>query len=236
MLSLDIAKGDVHWMYCTGGEVWHPPVPVGDRVYIGDGGREHRHIYCLTTTPRSRLGDCLWRYNLDGLAAQGVVVNGVAYWGCHDRHLYALDAGSGHLLWRFRTSRTIAEHGPPCVIRDWVFAGCKDGYVYGLDVRTGALRWKHFLVDEDAIQAEVEEKSAGTQAADDSTGWSDEERREYERWEASFRREEDQPQQNTEDATLPSLLGIVTWEGERRLYALTTQGFLYCFQLPEASV
>lgn len=68
LLSLDAETGDLRWMYATPGEVSSPPVAAGGRVYVGDGDRESRAVYCLSASPASRLGQCFWRYELEGLA------------------------------------------------------------------------------------------------------------------------------------------------------------------------
>ncbi len=233
VLSLDSSSGDLRWIYCTGGEISHPAVLAGNRIYVGDSGSHHRHIYCLTTSPRTRLGERVWSFDLGGLANCGAVAGDVAYWGCYDHHLYALDANNGRLKWRFRARGPVANYGPPCVLEDWVLVAASDGYLYGLDARNGALRWKFFVTDDEPQRAD----RAKQQVLSSRDGNNDdEEAREQREWSASLNREKSEAQQETEQARQPSPPGLVVWSVGPRVYLLSDQGLLHCFAAPGVSL
>jgi outer membrane protein assembly factor BamB len=61
-----------------------------------------------------------------GIAA----ANGVVYFGCEDRRVYAVDAAGGHVKWSYLTGGAI-DSGL-AVYQDRVFAGSIDGNLYGL--------------------------------------------------------------------------------------------------------
>lgn len=240
VLALNAQAGDLLWMYTTEGEVHHPPVVADGRVYVGDVGdvkQMDRHVYCLSAAPRSRLGECLWKYKINGLSEKGMVAGKTVYWGDYDGFLYAIDAKSGKLCWRFQGEAPVASAGPPCVLGDWVFVGSKDGYLYGLDARTGALRWKHFVVDEEAREAEADEKAQRASAREhEMDDWNEEERREWEAYDASLKKlleRDDEEVVEKQEAALPSFLDLFAWAANGRLFMLTTQGFLHCFELPD---
>jgi hypothetical protein len=58
-----------------------------------------------------------------------------------DTHtVYALDAGSGELLWKYTAGGRVDS--PPTIYRGRVLFGSADGYVYCLDSSDGALVWR----------------------------------------------------------------------------------------------
>lgn len=58
-----------------------------------------------------------------------------------DGSVFALDAASGHVAWRFFTEGPIRF--APAIWRDCVFAASDDGYLYALRLADGGLQWKH---------------------------------------------------------------------------------------------
>jgi outer membrane protein assembly factor BamB len=69
-----------------------------------------------------------------------VVVGGAVYFGSGDGNVYALDATSGNLNWKFRTSDVV--HASPAYADGVVFFGSWDSYFYAVDARTGAEKWR----------------------------------------------------------------------------------------------
>ena len=55
--------------------------------------------------------------------------------GSTDGYLYALDAWSGKLVWKFKTSAPIESS--PAIANGQLFTGGDDGYVYCLNAYTG---------------------------------------------------------------------------------------------------
>ena len=230
VLALDSATGDIRWMYCTLGESHHPPVLQGSRIYIGESGSHGRGVHCLSTSPDSRLGGCLWRYDLGGLANHGAVAGDTVYWGCYDNQLYALDAKSGALRWQFKAQAPMAYQAPPSIWSDWVFVTAQDGFLYGLSTASGALRWKYFFQSDDP------EEDAGPAPPKPATEpecaepETDEEREQRE-WSSELDRKTP-PALQSEDERDPSPPGLTVWNNGRHLFLLSDEGSLHCFQLP----
>jgi glucose dehydrogenase len=173
----------------------------------------------------------------------GVAVGQTVYWGCYQGYLYALEGQTGRPCWRFQAGAPVADRGPPCVHDGWVFVGARDGYLHGLDTQTGALRWKYFVVDAEARQAEAEERARRrTAPAPGTEDWDDQERREWEAYEAARKAVlaeamrkaglEGEAETPDEELGVPSGLDLLPWEAGGKLFLLTSQGFLHCFALP----
>ena len=70
------------------------------------------------------------------------------YFGSGDGNIYALDAQTGVLRWRFMTGDVV--HASPAVANNTVYVGSWDSYLYALDAETGAERWR-FKAGEDPV-------------------------------------------------------------------------------------
>jgi outer membrane protein assembly factor BamB len=89
----------------------------------------------------------------DVFLSSPAVWNGVVYVGSGDHNVYALDARSGALRWRFSTGNVV--HASPAVEDGIVYIGSWDRNFYALDARTGALRWKFTTGDDRDIYNQV---------------------------------------------------------------------------------
>src|SRR6185436_2679021 len=67
------------------------------------------------------------------------VANGKVYFGSGDGNVYAVDAKSGLLQWKFATKDVV--HASPAVVAGTVYIGSWDSNLYALDAETGALKW-----------------------------------------------------------------------------------------------
>jgi len=67
------------------------------------------------------------------------VANGKVYFGTGDGNVYAVDAKSGILQWKFTTGDVV--HATPAVVGSTVFIGSYEGNFYALDADTGAQKW-----------------------------------------------------------------------------------------------
>jgi outer membrane protein assembly factor BamB len=74
------------------------------------------------------------------------VWNGAVYFGSGDGNVYALDAATGVLKWKYQTGDVV--HASPAIAHGTVFIGSWDSYMYALDAATGALKWR-FKTGED---------------------------------------------------------------------------------------
>jgi len=84
----------------------------------------------------------------DVFLSSPAISNGVAYVGSGDHHVYALDAATGTLRWKFLTGNVV--HASPAVAGETVYVGSWDRYFYALDAHSGAVRWR-FTTGDDRV-------------------------------------------------------------------------------------
>ncbi len=72
--------------------------------------------------------------------------NITVYVGSDDNYLYALDAATSVLKWRYKTGRGIRSS--PAVYNGTVYVGSTDNYLYALDADIGALTWYYKIGNE----------------------------------------------------------------------------------------
>ena len=164
--AVDAADGRQRWKRKTDGPVPATPAIDGDTLYVGsyDG-----KFYALD----ARTGALRWKFTTDGerrFEAKGlhgmlpknqtiadafdvylsspVVAAGLVYFGSGDGHVYALDAKSGDLRWKFRTGDVV--HASPAYADGVVFFGSWDSHFYAVDARTGQEKWR-FRGGEDQV-------------------------------------------------------------------------------------
>lgn len=164
--AINANDGTLKWKAPTNGPVSSSPAVSGGLVIIGSvDGR----IYALDETT----GKSKWSFATAGerrFTAPGihggiprtqlmadpfdlflsspVVDGGVVYVGSGDHNVYALDAATGALKWKFQTGDVV--HASPAVANGVVFIGSWDSNFYALDAKTGALRWK-FATGRDTV-------------------------------------------------------------------------------------
>ena len=141
------------WDQSIGGRLT-PPVIAGDKVFFAAPDRNA--VYCLGASG----GDQRWRFTTDGpVDTPPTCRGGRLVFGTRAGSVYALDAASGALIWRFRAAPDVSRlmafgrlespwpvHGSVLVERGkvYVVAGRSmhlDGglYVYALDPATGEI-------------------------------------------------------------------------------------------------
>ena len=155
--AVDAASGRQRWMARTGGPVASSPAVAGGRVFaVSYDGR----LYAFDV----HSGEVLWKFATEGerrFEAKGLhglqprnqtypdlydvylssplVVDGKVVFGSGDGHVYAVDAASGRLAWKFATGDVV--HASPAYAEGLVVVGSWDGKLYALDAATGAQRW-----------------------------------------------------------------------------------------------
>lgn len=125
------------------GPVSSAPVRVGDDLFYADAAG-YTSCYDL------RADQLRWdRYNGAPVLASPVVRDGAVYLSNVDDQVYALDAATGELRWRYahrvateRVSRLTLYSAPaPTVDGDQILAGFSDGQVVAIGLSDGAERW-----------------------------------------------------------------------------------------------
>lgn len=141
--AVDYATGVKKWAFKTQStQLTTSPAVVSNTVYVGAG----EFIDALS----AKTGHKLWSYdagaNSGGFASSPAVaqemINGmstsVVYFGALDDYIYALNARTGALLWKFLTQGQIVDSSP-AVANGVVYIGADQ--LYALDAATGAFLW-----------------------------------------------------------------------------------------------
>jgi eukaryotic-like serine/threonine-protein kinase len=76
----------------------------------------------------------------DVFTSSPAVANGRVYYGSGDGNVYAVQADSGVLHWKFATGNVV--HASPALAHGVVYIGSWDGNFYAIDAVTGQLKWK----------------------------------------------------------------------------------------------
>jgi outer membrane protein assembly factor BamB len=69
-----------------------------------------------------------------------VLADGAVYFGSGDGHLYALDAATGALRWKFATGDVV--HASPAYAGGVLYVGSWDSFLYAVDAATGREKWR----------------------------------------------------------------------------------------------
>jgi outer membrane protein assembly factor BamB len=162
--AVNAADGAQRWKFKTGSRVTSSPAVYNGRVYFAsyDG-----NIYALD----AKSGELRWKFASEGerrftgrhlhgsepagesmpdpfdfYLSSPTIDADTVYIGSGDGNIYALDAASGALRWKFRTSNVV--HASPAVANDTVYIGSWDSYFYAIDAKSGQQRWR-FKTGED---------------------------------------------------------------------------------------
>ncbi len=141
------------WKFATRDRIKSDPAVTKERVYLSsyDG-----HVYALHTGD----GHELWSFPGEAQAAAAgegespepvkvgdfsysspMLADGVLYIGNLDRYLYALDAETGAMRWRYRTKGAVTS--TPLVADGVVYFGSNDGYLYAIEPGAAKVRWRY---------------------------------------------------------------------------------------------
>jgi outer membrane protein assembly factor BamB len=171
LYAVDASTGLQKWKYSTQGPVPSSPAVSGDTVYFPsyDG-----KFYALNAAT----GRLKWKFTTGGerrFEARGihglqpknqtiadpwdlylsspVVVDSAVYFGSGDGNLYALDAASGELRWKFQTGNVV--HSSPAFDSGTLYFGSWDSYLYAVDAATGREKWRFKSGEDPEIHNQV---------------------------------------------------------------------------------
>jgi len=158
LYAVDLETGTLKWRFPTGSRITSSPAVDGGSVFFAsyDG-----NFYAVDTAT----GKKKWHFKTGGekryagkhlhgsvptgetmpdpfdfFLSSPTVSGGVVYFGSGDGNVYALDAASGMLKWKFQTGDVV--HASPAIADGTVFIGSWDSYFYAVDAESGMQKWK----------------------------------------------------------------------------------------------
>jgi len=88
------------------------------------------------------------------------VWNNAVYFGSGDGNVYALDAATGALKWKFQTGDVV--HASPAIVDGKLYIGSWDSYFYALDAVDGKEIWRFKTGEDNDIHNQVGIQSSAT--------------------------------------------------------------------------
>jgi outer membrane protein assembly factor BamB len=164
LYALDLTTGAQKWRFKSEGRITSSPAISAGVVYFGsyDG-----NFYAVDAST----GQLKWKFQTGGerrfaakhlhgaepasetmpdpfdfYLSSPVAWNGRVYFGSGDTNVYALDAATGTLKWKFKTGDVV--HASPAISGGALFVGSWDSYFYALDAGSGKELWR-FKTGED---------------------------------------------------------------------------------------
>jgi|SRR5215467_1447896 len=175
LYAIGLEQGEKKWEFKSEGRVASSPAVSNGLVYFLS---YDSNFYALDATT----GSLRWKFKTDGerrfiakhlhgmepaaepvpdpfdfYLSSPVVADGTVFFGSGDSNVYALDAASGALKWKFKTGDVV--HASPAFAYGTVFVGSWDTYFYALDAATGKEQWRfktgedHEIFNQTGLQA-----------------------------------------------------------------------------------
>jgi outer membrane protein assembly factor BamB len=144
LIAMDPPTGKTLWSTTLGPSDYNATAATvgSDAVYLV----ANQTVYAVN----AHSGRELWTYSLGAIQgccpAPPSFSNGVVFVGSLDDNVYALDAITGELIWKYATKGSISS--APAVANGLVYVGSADHYVYALNANTGALVWTYLTLSE----------------------------------------------------------------------------------------
>ena len=162
LYAIDEKTGETHWKFKTGGAVHSSPTVFKNTVYIGSfdgyyyaidaktgqlkwkfksgGEKWSGEISFLGLKPVDKYMEDLWDFFLSSPVINLDKQNSSVFFGSSDGNVYALNANTGELKWKFEVKGSI--HCSPVLYKDTLYIGSWDANLYAIDIQTGKQRWK----------------------------------------------------------------------------------------------
>jgi outer membrane protein assembly factor BamB len=158
LYAVDMDSGVIKWKFETKARVVSSPAVAGGLIYFSsyDGW-----FYAVDAL----IGKLKWRFKnvgerrfaakhihgalpaaetmpdpFDCYLSSPAVWNGAVYFGSGDGNIYALDAATGALKWKFQTGDVV--HASPAISGGTLFIGSWDSYFYAIDAASGKEKWR----------------------------------------------------------------------------------------------
>lgn len=164
LYAINLGDGSLKWKVETVTRITSSPAVVGGVVYLGNyTGR----FYAF----EAATGKLKWKFQTEGerryagthlhgsqplaekmpdpfdfYLSSPTVWDGKVYFGSGDGNVYALEAATGKMIWKFKTGDVV--HASPAIVDGTLFIGSWDRYFYALDANSGKEKWR-FKTGED---------------------------------------------------------------------------------------
>jgi len=171
LYAVDQGTGKEKWNFKSRMPIASSPAVVGDALYFVSSAGSLVALDIQTGQPK-------WVYaieyerkfeakNLHGYpsAAQTIpdawdiftsspaVANGKVYFGSGDGNVYAVDAQTGAVVWKFPTKDVV--HSSPAIVNNIVYIGSWDSYLYAIDADTGQEKWSFKSGEDNTVHNQV---------------------------------------------------------------------------------
>ena len=158
LYAVDLNSGAMKWKFETKARVVSSPAVAGGLVYFSSYDGWFFAVDALT-------GKFKWKFKnagerrfagthihgslpaaetmpdpFDCYLSSPAVWNGNVYFGSGDGNVYALDAATGSIQWRFHTGDVV--HASPAISGGTLFIGSWDSYFYAIDAASGKEKWR----------------------------------------------------------------------------------------------
>jgi outer membrane protein assembly factor BamB len=158
LYAADSATGKQLWQFPTGGPVASTPAIAAGLVYFASYDGKFYALDAKSGTPRWKFATTgERRFEAKGLhgmqpstqtfldpydvyLSSPVLAEGAVYFGSGDGNLYALDAATGALRWKFATGDVV--HASPAYSGGTLFFGSWDSRFYAVTAATGKEKWR----------------------------------------------------------------------------------------------
>lgn len=162
LYAIDIKTGREQWRYKTAGPVHSSPALYDNTVFVGsmDGHfyaidfKTGKQKWRLQTGGEKPLGDTsywgmkplgmyhedLWDCFISSPIVDNIDAEGVVYFGSSDTNVYAVNAKTGTIKWKFKTNGSV--HASPTLYKGTIYIGGWDACLYAIDAKTGNEKWK----------------------------------------------------------------------------------------------
>ena len=180
LYAIDQQKGSQIWKFPTEARITSSPAVANGLIYFGsyDG-----HFYAVNAAT----GKLQWKFNnpgerrytathlhgslpagetmpdpFDVYLSSPAIWSSAVYFGSGDGNIYALDAATGALKWKFKTGNVV--HASPAIVDGKLYIGSWDSYFYSLDAATGKELWRFKTGEDPDIHNQVGIQSSATVA------------------------------------------------------------------------
>ncbi len=154
LYCLNRTTGVAQWVFHTHGMIRCKPALLDSIVYFEseDGNCYAVHKILGTVIWKTNIGNTLNKRVLpdlttsdgnvwDYMQSSPCIDSGVVYIGSGDSCIYALNAASGTVVWKKKTSNVV--RATACVVGDLIYTGSWDGSIYAINKGDGSVCWKY---------------------------------------------------------------------------------------------